>query len=454
MYEIENNTIQKIWDNVLEFVKNELDINAFNTFFAPLIPKDIIGNKFRLEAPTRFVKEVVLSPIFSNKINDCLKKLTNTNFEIEVKEKEELEKENFIPNENKQPIILDSSLNPDFVFSNFVVGPCNRECYEASMAVALNPGKFYNPLFIYGRAGIGKTHLLHAIGNYCKMNQNRTMNIYYTTANDFIDEFMKSNANKDVESMKNKFKSIDMLLLDDVQFLAGKDKTGEVFFHIFNSLFNEKKQIVLTSDRNPNDLRGLETRLVSRFSSGLIVGMNAPEHETAKAILKRKIDAKNFDINNIDDDALTYIAQNFSTDVRQLEGALTRLFFFAAMDNKNDRITLTTVLEAFKNSMPHKINTANLTIKDVKKTICDYYNITNEQLVGNSRVSNLTTPRFIAIYLCRKLIQGITYEEIGEEFGNRDHSTIINACIKIEAKINEDQAYKLIIDKFQQMLTK
>lgn len=445
--------IQKIWNEILNRAKEKYDANAFATFFLPVNPLYVDDQKFVVEAPSRFVKEVLLGQ-FGQTINDYLKIITETDFYLEVKEAAEQNESKILTKPNENLINFHSNLNPQFLFDNFVVGPSNQECYQASLAAALDPGKFYNPLFIYGKSGIGKTHLLHAIGNYCKVNHNKTMNIYYTTANDFIDEFMKSNANKDVESMKNKFKSIDMLLLDDVQFLAGKDKTGEVFFHIFNSLFNEKKQIVLTSDRNPNDLRGLETRLVSRFSSGLIVGMNAPEHETAKAILKRKIDAKNFDINNIDDDALTYIAQNFSTDVRQLEGALTRLFFFAAMDNKNDRITLTTVLEAFKNSMPHKINTANLTIKDVKKTICDYYNITNEQLVGNSRVSNLTTPRFIAIYLCRKLIPGITYEEIGEEFGNRDHSTIINACIKIEAKINEDQAYKLIIDKFQQMLTK
>ena len=449
MYQIKADTITKIWDEILLKMRQKIDINAFNTFFSPLVPKDFKNGKLLIESPTRFVKEVINSK-FSSEINDLLKEITNTNFEIEVKEKSEIDNEK---NNQIHDVKLSSNLNTNFSFDNFVVGPCNRECYEASMAVALEPGKFYNPLFIYGRAGIGKTHLLHAIGNYCKANQNRTMNIYYTTANDFIDEFMRSTQNKDIDSMKAKFKSIDMLLLDDVQFLAGKDKTGEVFFQIFNNLFNEKKQIVLTSDRNPNDLRGLEVRLVSRFASGLIVGMNAPEYDTAKAILKRKIDAKNFDLENIDDDVLTFVAQNYSTDVRQLEGALTRLIFYVTIINRAERITLPIAMEALKNITPPKKGNSSLTAEEIKKVVCDYYNISNQQLVGSSRVASLTTPRFIAIYLCRTMLN-MTFEEIGFEFGNRDHSTVMNACIKIEKCINEDQSYKLVINKIQQLLTK
>ena len=451
MYQVEMETAIKVWDGVLQKMKNELDVNAYSTFFLPLVPKEFKDGKLIIEAPSRFVKEVITSAMFLSKINDCLKEITNTDFQIEVKEKNEIEKETVKPVVNE--VKLSSTLNPSFSFNNFVVGPCNSECYEASMAVALNPGQFYNPLFIYGRAGIGKTHLLHAIGNYCKANQSRELNIYYTTANDFIDEFMRSNQNKDIESMKAKFRSIDVLLLDDVQFLAGKDKTGEVFFQIFNNLFNEKKQIVLTSDRNPHDLRGLEVRLVSRFSSGLIVGMNAPEHETAKAILKRKIDAKNFDSKNVDDAVLTFIAENYSTDVRQLEGALTRLFFYVTTINKSENITLQIAMEALKNIGTAKKSNSTLNAEEIKKTVCEYYNINVQQLVSSSRVASLKTPRFIAIYLCRTMLN-MTFEEIGLEFGNRDHSTIMNACIKIEKLMNEDQSYKLVINKFQQMLIK
>lgn len=453
MYTVTNNGVVEIWNEVLERMQKEYDANAYITFFLPLVPKEIIDNKFLVEAPTRFVKEVISSDMFKTKINKCLKEITNQNLELEVKEKVEFEKQlaNASVTENK--IYIESNLNESFLFDNFVVGPCNRECYEASLAVAINPGKFYNPLFIYGRAGIGKTHLLHAIGNYCKGHSDKKVNVYYTTANDFIDEFMRSTQNKDIDSMKAKFKSIDVLLLDDVQFLAGKDKTGELFFTIFNSLFNEKKQIVLTSDRNPNDLRGLESRLVSRFASGLTVGMNAPEYETAKAILKRKIDARNFGLENVDDDVIDFIAQNYATDVRQLEGALTRLFFFVTTINKCEKITLPVALEALKNITPPKKTNSKITVEDIKKAVCDYYNISIQQIIGTSKTAAITTPRFIAIYLCRTMLN-MTFEDIGAEFGNRDHTTIMNACIKIERLINTDQAYKLVINKIQQMLTK
>ena len=263
---------------------------------------------------------------------------------------------------------------------------------------------------------------------------------------------MRSNQNKDVDSMKMKFKSIDILLLDDVQFLAGKDKTGEVFFQIFNCLFNEKKQIVLTSDRNPNDLKGLESRLVSRFSSGLTVGMNAPEYETAKEILKKKIEAKNTSFKKIDDEVLSFIAENYSTDVRQLEGALNRLFFYVTTINKTDYINKNLAIEALKNITPPKKSNVVITASSIKRAVCDYYSISEDQLISPSRVSSLTTPRFIAIYLCRSMLN-MTFEEIGLEFGNRDHTTIMNACVKIEKAMNEDQAYKSVINIIKEQLT-
>ena len=458
MYDVKSDTVVEIWSAILQELKTKLDINAYSTFFEPLVPVGIIDGKLKLEAPSRFVKEVISSPMFTVQINECLKKITDQCYEIEIKEKDEIEVKVEAPIVKKQ--IEDSftyrgNLNPEFTFTNFVVGPCNRECYEAALAVAMNPGTFYNPLFIYGRAGIGKTHLLHAIGNYCETNSKRKLNVYYTTASEFIDEFMRSSQTKEIDAMKNKFRSIDLLLLDDVQFLAGKEKTGEVFFHIFNNLFNEKKQIVLTSDRNPNDLRGLEARLVSRFASGLTVGMSAPEHETAKAILRRKIDVSSFDVKNIDDDVLVFIAQNFSSDVRQLEGALNRLFFYVRVHTP-ETITLPFAMEALLKIMPNKaFKTPGVTttVSEIKNTICDYYNITKEQLVGKTRTSSVTNPRFIAIYLCRILLN-MTYEEIGKEFGNRDHTTILNACTKIEELEKTNQAFKLAINNFKQMLTK
>ncbi len=448
--EIEKNpTITKIWNEILNKIKQKYDANAFTTFFLPVVPLYVEDQQFVVEAPSRFVKEVLLKQ-FGQEINDYLKEITETDFYLVVKEA--AEKENINKNVESTISTLNSNLNPQFLFENFVVGPSNEECYQASLAAALEPGKFYNPLFIYGKSGIGKTHLLHAIGNYCKEHHNKSMNIYYTTANDFVDEFMRSNQNKDIESLKTKFRSIDVLLLDDVQFLAGKDKTGEVFFHIFNNLFNEKKQIVLTSDRYPNDLRGLESRLVSRFASGLTVGMNAPEYETAYAILKRKIEAKNLDINNIDDEVLHYIASNFSSDVRQLEGALTRLFFYATTFNNGDRIDINLAMDAFKSITPPKGNLSSLTASQIKDVVAEYYGLTVSQLDSKSRTNILTIPRHIAIYLCRTLLN-MTFEDIGNEFGNRDHTTIMNACLKIEQLYKNDEVYKLTVNKIKKLLT-
>lgn len=445
------NSMNIIWSKLLEKCQASFDANAYNTFLSPLVCKDINGDLFVVEAPTRFIKEVVASDMFSNKINEELKNITGKDYRIEVVEIGTYVKKTPTDEPKGESIKISSNINPDFTFDNFVVGNCNIECCAASKSVANDIGNLYNPLFIYGRAGIGKTHLLHAIGNFIN-KKDQSINVYYTTANDFIDEFMRQNQNKNVDAMKQKFKSIDVLLLDDVQFLAGKDKTGEVFFQIFNNLFNEKKQIVLTSDRNPNDLRGLETRLVSRFASGLTVGMNAPEYETAKEILKKKIDSKHYNVGNIQPEVLEFVAQNYATDVRQLEGALTRLFFYVSTINKCDFITLDIAKEALRNVTPPKKNKNEITAKDVKDAVCEYYSITPSQLIGPSRVATLTTPRYIAIYLCRSMVN-MKYEDIGREFGNRDHSTIISACLRVEKQINEEEAYRLVIDKLKQLLT-
>lgn len=444
-------TIKKIWDEILLEMKHNYDSNIYNTFFLPTTPVKVEDQFFIVETQSRFVKDV-LNNKFTHEINDLLKQLTQTDFVFVAKEASDEIPSNSNSEKKEERISIKSNLNPLFTFDNFVVGPSNRECYEASLAAAIDPGKFYNPLFIYGKSGIGKTHLLHAIGNYCRATGNKTMNIYYTTANDFVDEFMRSTQNKNIDSLKDKFRSIDVLLLDDVQFLAGKDKTGEVFFQIFNNLFNEKKQIVLTSDRNPNDLRGLESRLVSRFASGLTVGMNAPEHETAYAILKRKIEVKNMSFKNIDDDVLNFIASNFSTDVRQLEGALTRLFFYSTTINKSDKIDIDLAMDAFKDMTPAQGNKTKLSAEQIKNVVSEYYNLTVSQLTSKSRTNALTIPRHIAIYLCRNLLD-LTLEEIGSEFGNRDHTTIMNACLKIETLCKNDNSYKLAINKIKKILT-
>ena len=308
----------------------------------------------------------------------------------------------------------------------------------AAFYVANNPGVIYNPLFIYGSSGIGKTHLLNAIGNKVKELYPDKV-IGFLTASEFVNDVFKAKKENAYDELKDEFRKVDLLLVDDVQFLANKTKSHELFFTIFNELVNNRKQIVVTSDQSPDDIRGLEERLVTRFNQGLTVNIVAPEYETAVDIVKMKIKNNITISQQIDDDVISYIATNFSQDVRSLEGAINRLLFYSInWSDDKDHITLQTAVEAFKDQIIENNNELN--INKVKKTVCDYYHLTKQQLVGSIRTKNIATARHIAIYLCRKLLDA-PYEKIGDEFGGRDHSTIINSCRKIEKLIKSDELY-------------
>ena len=332
-----------------------------------------------------------------------------------------------------EKVIQEDGVSPNHTFENFVVGSSNKESHSAALGCAYRPGQFFTPLFIYGNSGLGKTHLLHAIGNYVK-NHNPDSSVLYISSSDFVRHVANSISNGTIEDFKDQMNNLDVLLIDDIQFIAGKEKSHEIFFHIFNELVNNRKQIVITSDRLPTDIKGLEDRLISRFSSGLSVGVDSPEFETAMAILYMKIRNQSLDENLFHEDALAYIATNFSDDIRQLEGALNRLLFFSIEFSENGQITLDTALSAFgRDFTPPK----ELDPKTIKRIVADYYGLTVTQLVGKSRTKAISNARHIAIYLTRKHLD-LAYNKIGEEFGKRDHSTIISACDKIEKGITKD----------------
>lgn len=332
-----------------------------------------------------------------------------------------------------EKVIQEDGVSPNHTFENFVVGSSNKESHSAALGCAYRPGQFFTPLFIYGNSGLGKTHLLHAIGNYVK-NHNPDSSVLYISSSDFVRHVANSISNGTIEDFKDQMNNLDVLLIDDIQFIAGKEKSHEIFFHIFNELVNNRKQIVITSDRLPTDIKGLEDRLISRFSSGLSVGVDSPEFETAMAILYMKIRNQSLDENLFHEDALAYIATNFSDDIRQLEGALNRLLFFSIEFSENGQITLDTALSAFRGDFtPPK----ELDPKTIKRIVADYYGLTVTQLVGKSRTKAISNARHIAIYLTRKHLD-LAYNKIGEEFGKRDHSTIISACDKIEKGITKD----------------
>lgn len=334
-------------------------------------------------------------------------------------------------------------IKPDYTFDNFIVGQSNAEPRAAALAASLDPGKFYNPLFIYGDSGLGKSHLLQAIANYIK-SKNSDLKVLLMSASDFVDGIYTYNSN--LNSYKNKLAAVDVFLIDDIQFLAGKEKSNEIFFRVFNDLVNKKKQIVLTSDRPPLENKGLEGRLVSRFSSGLTVSVSAPEFETAVKIIKSKLERQASSL-DIDDSVVDYIAANYSKDVRTIEGALNNLIFSLINTPEKEIIDLPFAHLVLKG----KDNTFDeLTIKTIKSSVREFYGLSKGQLEGKSRTSGITQARHIAMFLCRKHLD-VTFDEIGNSFGKRDHSTVMSACERIDRLIKTDKNYKIAINKIEDL---
>lgn len=341
-------------------------------------------------------------------------------------------------------------IQADRTFENFVVGDCNRESQAAALACAYNPGKYFNPLFIYGNSGLGKTHLLMSIGNYVQKSY-PDKKVYYIESLKFVDKVVKAIQNGKIDALKRYMCTMDLLLVDDIQFLAGKEKSHEVFFSIYNELVNNRKQICIASDRQPREIKGLEDRLISRFSSGLSVGIDSPEFETSLAILQMKIKNSGNDISEVDEKGLSYIASNFSGNVRDLEGAWNRVLFYAIMFQKDKGvIQFETVVNALKNQAVVSDKTG-LSPHRIIKTVADYYGLTRQQITGKTRTKNIANARHISIYLCRKLLD-LSYIKIGEEFGGRDHSTIISACMKVDKQIKTDRNFSTALSELEKMM--
>ena len=335
-----------------------------------------------------------------------------------------------------------TDFSDQYTFTNFVVGRSNAQAQVASLAVSVNPGLVYNPLFIYGNSGLGKTHLLLAIGNKIR-EVFPAKKIAYISGPDFVEGVYHSIKEKKIEEFKLSFQELDVLLIDDIQFIAGKEKTHEVFFSVFNDLVNNRKQICLTADRTPSQIKGLEDRIISRFNQGLNVNIEAPEYETCVKILETKI-SNNIQNPNIDEDVISYIATNFNKDVRQLEGALTRLLFYAInFAPEKEVITLDVAVAAFQDTNL-KDSGKEITIDRIKRAVGDYYGLTVNQLNSKTRTKNIAMARHIAMYLCRKMLDA-PYKDIGVSFGNRDHSTVINACDKVEKNMKGSAVYQQVL---------
>ncbi len=424
----------QLWERILSRIRDRLkDQRIFDSFFADSYIHRIDGDSMLVVASTELAANLLTSRYISM-ISEVVSEVTQSNFKITFVQKSDIPSTKIEKVQEKPTFFANSFINPKFTFDNFVVGASNLEAKQAALMIASNPGTMFNPLFLYSASGLGKTHLLHAMGNYIKEHLPASKVLYITT-DDFVDEFIKYvHGDKDSESLKDFFKGIDFLLVDDIQFLADKPKTEEMFFHIFNALVNTNKQIVLTSDRHPTELKGLESRLVSRFSSGLAINIAKPDLETRKDILLSKIEANGLEVERFDEEVITFFAERFGDNIRELEGALNRLLFYIINIKKTDYVSLPIALESVQSLVSVNDTKSKLDAVRIINVVGDYYNITPAQITGRMRKAEVALARHIAMYLTRNLLD-LPFKQIGQVFGGKDHSTVINACDKVEEQL-------------------
>lgn len=453
-----------IWNKTLLSIKNIIDPLPFNTWFSNIEFIDIQDDKLRLCVPyllykthiEQNYKEIIIDNFNNNssfKINDIIFILKENLNEILDKEKENTETKDVTEDVYKPKKAINSNLNKNYTFDTFVVGESNKFAQAAALAVAENPGKMYNPLFIYGNSGLGKTHLMHAIGNY--IEEKHKKRVLYVTCDQFLEDFMglsrKNNVNNNnldyMEFFKSKYRDIDVLIIDDIQFLGGATASQQEFFHTFNNLHNDSKQIIVSSDRSPDDLKFLEDRLRTRFCWGLQVDIAPPEFELKVAIIRKKLNGEKLKIN---DDVINFIASNVGNDVRQLEGSITRLVAYSVIMGVNNP-TLEFAMEALKEFTKKPSGTDQNNIRRIQKSVANFYKISYEDIKSNKRPPNIAIPRQVAMYLCRKLTNE-SFERIGIEFGGKNHATVMHSCNKIETSLKSNMELKEAIIHIEQEL--
>lgn len=438
-----------IWDQVKDIIKNSYEEDVvYNEFYNDTKLVDLTETEATIMVKY-MVHYHVLNTIESSEIiNKALKEVLSRDVRCHIVMESDYKK----PSPDFEKKQFNDNILPEFTFDNFVVGPSNKEAYMASLAAAMDPGRqTYNPLFIYGDSGLGKTHLLHSVGNFIKKNYPEKKILYISCIN-FVSQVGQAIKEKRIDELKDEWNSLDVLMVDDIQFLSGKTKSNEVFFSVYFELFNNRKQIILTSDRPPEQIKDIEERLVSRFSQGLSVTLTSPEYETAYKILQMKIkNSYGIDESSIDPEVLSYLATNYSSDVRKLEGSLNRLLFYSINFSESKQINLSLLYDAFKDSPAPLPNKNDLKAKDVIRVVTDYYGLTKQQLLGKTRTKNVSNARHIAMYLCRKHLD-LTYDEIGEQFGGKDHSTVISSCQKIENLVKTDASYEKAVSEIETRL--
>lgn len=443
--------IEEIWSEALNIIKGELTEVSFNTWVKTLEPGKIVNKNFYLIVQTDFYKDILMNR-YAALIQNAIEQVTSIFYDIKFIVPGEEASLNEGSNKNRinnrpveQESFNTSTLNPKYIFEEFVIGNSNRFAHAASLAVAESPAKAYNPLFIYGGVGLGKTHLMHAIGHYIK-EHNKDGKVLYISSEKFTNELINSiKDDKNVE-FRNRYRNVDVLLVDDIQFIAGKERTQEEFFHTFNALHEANKQIIISSDRPPKEIHTLEERLRSRFEWGLTTDIQAPDFETRIAILRKKAESENYEVNN---EVFDFIARKIKSNIRELEGALTRVTAYSSLTNKEVSVELAqeALKDIISSNRPKQVN-----IDMIKDVVAQHYNIQIEDFESKRRTRSITYPRQVAMYLSRELTD-LSLPKIGEGFGGRDHTTVIHAYDKISNDINNSMDFKNIILELKKILS-
>ncbi|GFZ33326.1 chromosomal replication initiator protein DnaA [Clostridium zeae] len=447
--------LNQMWEKTLNIMKGEMSEVSFNTWIKSCEPISMDSDSIKFSVPNDFTKDII-EKRYKTLFVQAIKLVSSKKYNIEFLIQSELQEEKTIsatPSKEEasnNTVVsvndeMSATLNPKYTFNSFVIGNSNRFAHAASLAVAESPAKAYNPLFIYGGVGLGKTHLMHAIGHYILKN-NPKAKVVYVSSEKFTNELINAIKDDTNEEFRNKYRNVDVLLIDDIQFIAGKERTQEEFFHTFNTLHEANKQIILSSDRPPKEIPTLEDRLRSRFEWGLIADTQAPDFETRMAILKKKADVEKLNVAN---EVMVYIATKIKSNIRELEGALIRIVAYSSLTNRE--ITVDLASEALKDIISNKQGN-HITIELIQETVSNYFNLRVEDLKSQRRTRNVAYPRQIAMYLSRKLTD-MSLPKIGEEFGGRDHTTVIHAYEKISGGLKSDEVLQNTVNDITKKLT-
>lgn len=446
----------RVWSEVLSIVNTLVNTQAYDTWFVPMRPLSVGTDVVTIDCPSKFFADFV-SAHHRAKVAYALRKIVGAEPKVEfvcTNESQDDAINRRVSTTGQRPLLrphaarrpannVGEKLNPRYVFDEFVVGNNSRMTFAACLAVSDKPGKVYNPLFIYGGVGLGKTHLMQAIGHVVLSQQNGTR-VHYSSAEEFMNEMITAIREGKSHQFRAKYRTVDLLLIDDVQFLAGKESTQEEFFHTFNALYGAQKQIVVTSDRPPKEIPTLEDRLVSRFEWGLITDIQSPDYETRVAILRKKVETENVSISN---DVIGLIAERVTSNIRELEGSLIKLVVHAGV--YGNEITLEVANEVLKDFV--KTTTKKIKISTIQKVVAQHYGVPADSMRSKVRTAKLAFPRQVAIYLSRELT-GCSLTQIGQRFGGRDHTTVIHACKKISDQLDGDVALKATVNQLNKEL--